>query len=285
MTDFSEFLFVSDFDRTITDNDGAIPPCNLTALQDFIAGGGIFTVASGRSIPMFRPKAALLSCNAPCILNNGAVLYDYRSESLLSAMPLPDAAETLVSDVMARFPGVHVELQCADGHYCFGHDPLRDAYLHKNGTHCFYVPLPEVPKPRFKLSVYGRFRGLSHEVPASVSEADRAAFHKIQAYISEVYGSVFAITRSMPRIVELQHPASSKGAAARLLAQSLHRRLLCAGDAPNDVSMLQEAERAFLPADCDPEARRAGFEIVCACGEGAIRDILLRLRQQLHDPG
>ena len=62
---FSNVLLASDFDHTLTDMSGQIPARNLEAIAAFQAEGGIFTVASGRSIPMFRKKAALVPVNAP----------------------------------------------------------------------------------------------------------------------------------------------------------------------------------------------------------------------------
>ena len=62
---FSDVLLASDFDHTLTDMSGQIPARNLEAIAAFQAEGGIFTVASGRSIPMFRKKAALVPVNAP----------------------------------------------------------------------------------------------------------------------------------------------------------------------------------------------------------------------------
>ena len=58
---FSNVLLASDFDHTLTDMSGQIPARNLEAIAAFQAEGGIFTVASGRSIPMFRKKAAAVA--------------------------------------------------------------------------------------------------------------------------------------------------------------------------------------------------------------------------------
>ena len=74
---FSNVLLASDFDHTLTDMSGQIPARNLEAIAAFQAEGGIFTVASGRSIPMFRKKAALVPVNAPCILYNLNGYYDH----------------------------------------------------------------------------------------------------------------------------------------------------------------------------------------------------------------
>ena len=56
MTDFSNVLLLADFDRTLTDTNSRIPARNLDAIRAFTEAGGAFTVATGRSIPMFRSE-------------------------------------------------------------------------------------------------------------------------------------------------------------------------------------------------------------------------------------
>ena len=65
MGKFSNIMIASDFDRTLTDPQDRIPQVNLDAIRYFMDEGGIFTVASGRSIPLFRQRAALFPVNAP----------------------------------------------------------------------------------------------------------------------------------------------------------------------------------------------------------------------------
>jgi len=60
---FSNVLLASDFDHTLTDMSGQIPARNLEAIAAFQAEGGIFTVASGRSIPMFRKNIVIRDNN------------------------------------------------------------------------------------------------------------------------------------------------------------------------------------------------------------------------------
>lgn len=43
MGKFSNFLLVSDFDRTLTDRRGQIPQANLDAICYFMEQGGAFT--------------------------------------------------------------------------------------------------------------------------------------------------------------------------------------------------------------------------------------------------
>ena len=82
MGKFSGMLLVSDFDNTFqytesaleADGMGALPPLparNLEAVDRWIAGGGRFAIATGRSLGAFRKPAAGLHINAPVIVDNG----------------------------------------------------------------------------------------------------------------------------------------------------------------------------------------------------------------------
>ena len=83
MPDFSHILLLADFDRTLTDPESRIPARNVEAIRAFQAQGGAFTVATGRSIPMFLSREAEIPYNVPLILYNGGAFYDYRTDELL----------------------------------------------------------------------------------------------------------------------------------------------------------------------------------------------------------
>ena len=81
MTDFSNFLIASDLDGTFL-CEGQMVSRNLAALERFRAGGGIFTIATGRAHLNVRsaigePTSVI---NAPAICDNGAYLYDFESK-------------------------------------------------------------------------------------------------------------------------------------------------------------------------------------------------------------
>jgi hypothetical protein len=52
-------------------------------------------------------------------------------------------------------------------------------------------------------------------------------------------------------------------------------KIICAGDHLNDLPMLQVADRAFCPANSQPEVLSApGVTAVCHCRDGAIGEIV-----------
>ena len=112
---FDGILIASDFDRTLTDPNGNVPKRNLDALRFFMEEGGRFSVASGRSVPMFRQKTALFASNAPAILFNGAACYDFQAEKLVFGTPLP-RMEALIDEILKRYPLKNCELQGVGGH-------------------------------------------------------------------------------------------------------------------------------------------------------------------------
>ena len=92
----------------------------------------------------------------------------------------------------------------------------------------------------------------------------------------------YSVTRSMPYILEIGDPVCSKGSAARALADRFNRSILvCAGDAPNDVTMLDAADFAFLPADCDETLRDTRYIKAAPSSSGTIADTIKQLKKFL----
>ena len=85
MGKFGDILLVSDFDRTLTNKEDEIPQANLDAIADFMREGGAFTVATGQSVETHGKRYNRVPMNAPCIVFNGSVLYDF--ERSISSAP------------------------------------------------------------------------------------------------------------------------------------------------------------------------------------------------------
>ena len=276
MHDFSHILLVSDYDRTLTGFDAAIPPANLEAIARFTARGGAFTVATGRSRPTFRvPMASGIPVSAPVIVSNGAALWDPAADAMTLLHVLSPEALAAVRALQARFPDLRLELQGPGRHRCFGRDDLRDAYLARYRVEPDYRGWGDLDEPVLVACFYAPFLGPAHMRPQDRIEADERPFQEICRLVAEQWSGLLEAVRSMPRMVELLPAGCTKGAAARQLADRLGRpTLLCAGDAPNDLSMLEAADEAFIPSTSDPAILGYGFTQVCSCDDGAIADIV-----------
>jgi len=279
MGKFSDILLASDFDRTLTDLQDRVVPANVDAIEYFMREGGAFTVATGRSHFMFRDKANLIPVNAPPIMANGAISFDYSTETALFFYEMPVSSREAARDVMSAYPEARIELQCLDGHYVFGEDPVRDEFMAQARAVPKHVPLALVPDPILKIAIIGsvvRREGGKIDLFADCTEEENGYYESIMSFLAErPYGGEYEIMRTAPRIVELQKKGVSKGVSSRQLAQKLGRRtLVCAGDAPNDLSMLREADIAFVPASAVPEVLAGGFHIGAHCNDGTIASVV-----------
>ena len=268
---FSNVLLASGFHHTLTDTSGQIPAPPISRPSPPFRPRAAFSPwpAAG-SIPMFRKKAALVPVNAPCILYNGGACYDYRTDELLFAFPLADDAPQLLQALRNHCPNERTEVQTLDCHYAYGDDPRRDAALAANGVPVQHeAALP--PQPWIKLAVYGTSKQVGYDDPANTPPEEIAYFDELQRYTAGLVGNRYAITRALPRNMEISAGGCDKGTAARRLADTLGRSILvCVGDAPNDLAMLQAADYGFRTGDCDPAMRRYDFRDAAPSVEGSV---------------
>ena len=76
------YLF-SDMDGTLLNSGGKVSAANAEAIREFQAAGGRFAVATGRSELITLPCLDGVEPNFPCILFNGAAVYDFGEKRFL----------------------------------------------------------------------------------------------------------------------------------------------------------------------------------------------------------
>ena len=70
--DFSKVILMTDLDGTLLTDDKRILPLDLEAIERFRAGGGLFTMATGRGYSMAKHIADKLRLDCPAVVYNGA---------------------------------------------------------------------------------------------------------------------------------------------------------------------------------------------------------------------
>ena len=269
---FSDILLTVDFDRTLTAPDSTIPARNIEAIRYFMENGGAFTVNTGRSVPMFRRLMDQVPVNAPLLLYNGSAACDAATGKLSFQHPIEMDMWQTIRELMAMFPDLTVEIQGVDAHYNFIPNPGWDAFYVYNQCAYATAEMDQDLGPFLKFSVYGEFRkptvaGMYEATPEEVARMDDA-----EALLNERYGDKVEVFRAAPRIIDVHAKGVSKARSARELQQRLGRKwLVCVGDADNDISMLDEADFAFCPADGIVADR---YENVCECALGAVADVI-----------
>ena len=269
---FSDVLLTVDFDRTMTGPDSKIPQRNLDAVAFFMANGGTFTVNTGRSMASFRKHLGKVPVNAPILMYNGSARWENGVLSDLKILDL-DLWET-VQKVREEFPGMNLEIQGVDYHYLIDPDPAYlGFYQALKWAHRVVEPGEDLG-PFLKFAIAGSPKSKSVATLFDISEAEDAAFDAAQDRLLELWGDKVEVYRAAPRIIDVHAKGVSKIAAARQLQQELGKKILvCAGDAENDIPMLEGADYAFCPADGVVANR---FPNVCNCTDGAVADVIYK---------
>ena len=270
--DFSDVLLTVDYDRTLTAPDSTIPERNLQAIRYFIDHGGVFTVNTGRSVPMIKAFRDIVPVNAPLLLYNGSAAYNVQTGQLEFCHAIPLDLWQTVNATRELLPDLTVEVQGLDAHYTCPENPGWEAFCRRQKSACRFVQPGEDLGTFLKFSVYGTFHddtvdSLFHGTPEEVRRMDEA-----EALLNQVFGAHCAVFRAAARIIDIHAKGVSKARSARELQQRLGRYILvCAGDADNDLSMMHDADFAFAPADAHIASQ---FETVCDCASGAVAEVI-----------
>lgn len=270
---FSDILLTVDYDRTLTAPDSTIPERNLTAIRYFMENGGVFTVNTGRSVPMAMAMSKIVPVNAPFLLYNGSAAWANGKLDLCHPIEM-DMWDTIRA-VREAFPDMTVEVQGVDAHYRLTDpDDAWDAFCDHNHCARGYAPEGTNLGEFLKFSLYGEIRDVTVAHLFEGSEEEMARMGEVEARLNEMFGDKISVFRAAPRIIDCHAKGVSKIRSARELQQRLGRKyLVCVGDAENDISMLEGADFAFCPADGIVADR---FENVCPCAIGAVADVIYK---------
>ena len=271
---FSDILLTVDFDRTLTAPDSTIPERNIEAIRYFMENGGAFTVNTGRSVPMYQRLMDQVPVNAPLLLYNGSAACDAKSGQLSFQHPIEMDMWQTIRELLALFPDLTVEIQGVDAHYNFIPNEKWDAFCAYNQCPHATARMDQDLGPFLKFSLYGKFydRTVARLFEATPEEAQR--MDEAEQLLKERFGDKVEVFRAATRIIDVHAKGVSKARAARELQQRLGRKILvCAGDANNDIPMMENADFAFCPAD---GALADRYENVCNCAEGAVADVIYR---------
>ena len=269
---FEDVLLTVDFDRTLTAPDSSIPQRNLDAIKYFTANGGAFTVNTGRSVATFWKYLDTLPVNAPFLLYNGSAAYEKGELSLLCPIDL-EPWETM-DQVHALFPEMNLEIQGTQVHYLVNtSEEMVALYENMQWRYAFAERNGDIG-PFLKFSLFGHpyapvvstmFEGPPQEI---------RRFDEAEQTLRQLYGEKAEVFRAAPRIIDVHAKGVSKINAARALQKKLGKKILvCVGDAPNDISMLDGADYAYCPGDAELADR---YETVCDCATGAVADVIYK---------
>ncbi len=242
---FEGYYLYCDMDGTLFDDQKRVSPENRAAIESFVREGGSFGVATGRAPSIIGAIERELPVNAPCILFNGAGLYDLSKKQYLTAHPInPDQTERIVSRAVELRFNTCPQIFNADGIYETNPDQRDDPQTVFEDMPVCHVPFGQVPQPFLKFLL------------AHTSE-DLDYLHKTLA--AEGLFEGLTAFRSSDAYLEFVAPGVNKGMALEDVRARCGdvRKILAIGDYNNDLEMVALADIGGAPANAIDEVKSA----------------------------
>lgn len=257
---FNNYLLVSDMDGTLLRDDKTISTENIEALEYFVKQGGRFTMSTGRAPQAVRQYLPQLPINAPAIVVNGAVIYDYKQEHALLEIGMPENSRALVEDVAKQYPQIGIEIFL-----------LGKSYVCQMGTdterHFKTLKIPYQLRPVSEIEPPEQWRKLN-----LTGEPD--CIQSIRDMLNET-ATGYTVTTSTPYFCEITGPMADKGSALMRLSKHLGAETICAaGDGFNDLTMLRVANFSFAPENGLPEVKETANYTVSSNQQDMMRDVV-----------
>jgi len=255
-------LLAIDLDGTLLTPQKLITPRTQKALYQAAEMGIIIVIATGQTFQVLRQVCADLPLIAPQIIENGAIIADIqhgtvRHEQLLPGEYVLPALDTLCS--LSLYRAYHT-FQCV---YVDANTPrVRNWYR------------PPLPPPVEVADVASLYPQPCIKI-AGVGEVEKVRDKRHE--LERIFAGMLYVTQSSPDLLELLHPAVSKGNALRAIAADLDisaEEVIAIGDNYNDIDMLRFAGLGVAMDNAHAEVKAAADYVTLSNAEEGVAAVV-----------
>ena len=255
---FQNVLIASDFDGTLKDDNGVITDDVKDAIKSFITNGGRFTVCTGRihqGFHLYDPEYI----NAPVLLGNGAMAYDYEKNEVIFNDAIGEEGLEAVNDILANFPNIPIEFYNINKVCAVNINEHSEHHFTSQDIDFHNVESPEeAPLPWTKVMIAAH--GCSKEVQKILENHPEVNYLKTTG-----------------DYVEILKKGVDKGTGLLRLSDALGitpENVYAAGDGYNDVEMLIAAKGGFVPENGSTEALSVADYVTRSNNDGCISHVI-----------
>ena len=259
--DFKNIIFMTDLDGTLLTDEKNVHPRDLAAIERFRAGGGIFTIATGRGYSMAKRIAEEICPNVPCVVFNGAAVFDYSADKFLWRCEITADGKDYIRRITDKFPDVGVEVLSEHTVYVPFMNDFERKHLDMEGVVPDLRPLDEIPESGWLKFLF---------------TADPETIDKIEEMTAKNFGNVRKI-RSDSVFFEFlpQDVDKSRGFAELIKILGAEKRFsVAAGDYYNDYAMIVNANLGAAVGNALDEVKKAADIVVCDNNHAPISEII-----------
>lgn len=238
---FKGFMLVSDMDGTLLNSKFEVSEENIKAIEYFVDNGGFFTIATGRMEFAVKSYLESVLVNAPTVLYNGALIYDFKTGEALWNRPLEGNISGVLKDLLHAFPYLGIEVFHGGNVYFLRENEETGKHRVKEGFTPIIASVEEIPEPWYKVILTTRPNRLP-EVRQFLDGRD----------------TTFRMVYSEPQFLELLNKRASKGEAlcelTKMLGISMDH-VISIGDNHNDIEMIKVSGTGFAVGNAHPDLK------------------------------
>ncbi|MBQ6569011.1 MAG: Cof-type HAD-IIB family hydrolase [Clostridia bacterium] len=255
---FDGILIASDLDGTLITGEYTVPGANLEAVRYFCENGGSFAFCTGRAYNSCAGFVDEVKPNVPCILLNGAMIFDCKAKKPIWEAFLSDDMLDYVKLVYEKFPTVGVELFGNRGLFILRLSPMMERHLiNDRSPYTMCTGFEQVDGNFYKALFVGE--------PEEIAQ--------IEEFAASIKHDDVTFVTSAPSYLELIPTGVNKGNALLRLAKILgieHKNTYAIGDYYNDAELIRAAGTGVCVASAPDSIKRISDLVVCNCEQGSI---------------
>lgn len=249
-------ILFTDLDGTLLNDKKEITPGNQSAITEALEAGHKIVIATGRPLASARIQAERLGLTKEgcyAITYNGSVIYDSFRQTVLSGVTVPS---NLMAPIFhaAHDMGIHIHTYSST-HILSEYETMELREYAKTTL----LPWQIVPSIE-SVTDYQPYKLLAISL-------DRKKLTELQQMLQQQYSGVLESFFSTDCLLEIVPSGVSKGSAVKWLCDYLNIPLshsVAAGDAENDISMLETAHVGAVMCNAYPGIAEHGTYVTAA---------------------
>lgn len=268
---FEGVLICTDLDGTLLRKDKSISSENLEAIEYFKAGGGLFTIITGRMPYYVTDICDQVMPNAPFGCVNGGGLYDFDKKEYVWTQPMAEGVTEIVKCIDEGFPDVGIQVSTFhNSYFCKENDTMK-TFRKLTGLPNLVRHYTEVEGPIAKVL----FGSDDNEEILSIEKMLKA--HPL--------ADRFNFIRSEKSLFEILPQGMSKGTSIEKLSEILKivkSKIIVIGDYDNDVAMFNAAGASIAVSNACDKAKEAADYITVSNEENAVAQVIYDLEKGIY---
>lgn len=264
---FNNVLIVTDLDGTLLDDRKNVADDDVRAINEFRGAGGLFAAATGRGVAMARRVIDQLDIVTPCVIFNGAGVYDFKADKFLWHSEMPAEACGYIRMLEKVFPDIGIEILHENDVYVTDNNQTVVEHLALEGLSSSRCSLDEVP-----------LDGIMKVLIAYPAEKMQKVIDFTQKHCKDGVNWV----HSAPMYYEMLPEGVSKASGVKKLVELMgygEKFVAAAGDYGNDRDMIAEADLGVAVSNALDYVKKAADLIVSDNNHAPMREMIEYIRK------